>query len=141
MISPAKFLLLSLLLCILNATVTFITPKKTTFPDNKLNYSYANFGVVHYGKKQNFVLVFLNESLCNTTKTKHFTKPTYVAIQANLSQCSYTVRAITAQNLGAKGIIFGSPDTKYYDQGVVLADDGNGRKVHITSLFVSPEDM
>ena len=108
MISAKYFVIICLLFLSLDATVTFTQPKKTTFPDNKLNYSYANFGVVHYGKKQNYALVFLNESLCNTTKTKHFTKPTYVAIQGNLSSCSYTIKAITAQNLGAKGIIFGS---------------------------------
>lgn len=64
------------------------------------------------------------------------TKPTYLLIDATLGTCSYTKQAINAQYLGAQGIIFGSEIVSSYDK-VVLANDGNGRKVHISTLFVN----
>ena len=38
--------------------------------------------------------------------------------------------------MGAKGIIFVSDTVKYNDK-IVQADDGNGRKVKISVLFIS----
>lgn len=57
-------------------------------------------------------------------------------VDASLGTCSYTKQAINAQYLGAKGIIFGSEIVQSYDK-IVLADDGNGRKVYISTLFTN----
>lgn len=54
-----------------------------------------------------------------------------------METCSFTKRALIAQNKGAKGIIIA---TRQYDgvKGNVLqGDDGNGKKVHISVLFIS----
>jgi hypothetical protein len=64
------------------------------------------------------------------------TKPSYLLIDSTLGTCSYTKQAINAQYLGAKGIIFASEIVGEFDK-VVLADDGNGRKVHISTLFIN----
>lgn len=47
---------------------------------------------------------------------------------------------MTAEKLGAKGIIFGTDEVKYFDD-VVLGDDGHGKNVHIPTLFVSVHDF
>lgn len=60
-------------------------------------------------------------------------------MNGNRGTCSYPARALKAQELGARGIIYGSSDINYALSGrVVLSDDGHGRKVHIASLFISP---
>lgn len=53
------------------------------------------------------------------------------------SSCSFTKRAVNAQIIGAKGIIMGSQYVDNFQHDVVAADDGNGRKVHITALFTN----
>lgn len=60
MIKIQYLLLISLLFITINTTVSIIQPRKTDFKDNKLNYSYANFGVVHYGKTQTYSLYITN---------------------------------------------------------------------------------
>ena len=55
--------------------------------------------------------------------------------------CSFPKKALKAQELGAQGIIFGSSETDYAIEGVVLADDGYGRKVKIPALFITSADM
>ncbi len=59
-------------------------------------------------------------------------------VDTSLGTCSYTTEAINAQELGAKGVVFVSDIVNYYDK-VVQVDDGNGRKVHITVLFVNTQ--
>ncbi len=119
-------------------TVIITSPLLTPFADNKLNYSYANFGQVPYGKSISYDLVYVDNNLCkNITELKHFQKPTYVVINAsNTFECSFTTRAFNAQLIGAKGVIFGSNVATFATGGVVLADDGNGRTIHITCLFI-----
>ena len=103
---------------------------------------YGNFGEIHYGKTDNYALRYVSESLCPNQKTelKHFKKPTYVLVRGNLTQCSFPLKAMTAEKLGAKGIIFGTDEVKYFDD-VVLGDDGHGKNVHIPTLFVSVLDF
>ncbi len=60
MIKLKYILLISVLLFTIQATISIIQPRKTDFKDNNLNYSYANFGVVHYGKTQNYALFITN---------------------------------------------------------------------------------
>jgi hypothetical protein len=67
---------------------------------------------------------------------KQFTDPTYLLVDTTLGTCSYTTEAINAQELGVKGIVFVSDIVNYYGK-VVLVEDGNGRKVHITVLFIN----
>ena len=55
--------------------------------------------------------------------------------------CSFPIKALKAEALGAQGILFGSLETEYSIEGVVLSDDGNGRKVKIPALFITPSDM
>lgn len=59
-------------------------------------------------------------------------------IDASLGTCSFTTVAINAQELGAKGVVFVSDIANYYDK-IVQVDDGNGRKVHITVLFINTQ--
>jgi len=40
--------------------------------------------------------------------------------------------------MGAKGVVFVSDMVNYYNK-IVQVDDGNGRKVHITVLFVNTQ--
>ena len=130
------------ILCIVGSqsTVLIISPKKTPFSDNHLPYLYANFGVVNYGKSQDFNVVILDSTLCVVKNLTKFKTPTYIVAKGNFSECSYPDHAIYAQNLGAKGIIFASEETQYYED-IVWADDGKGQKVHITCLFITIEDM
>lgn len=119
-----------------HSTVLIISPKKTPFSNNYLPYLYANFGVVNYGKSQDFNVVVLNSTLCSVENMSKFKTPTYIVAEGNYTECSYPDQAINAQSLGAKGIIYGSEETKYYDD-IVWADDGKGQKVHITCLFIT----
>ena len=42
-----------------------------------------------------------------------------------------------AQQMGARGVMFTSEWVEYEEGQVVLADDGNGRRVHIPVLFIA----
>ena len=46
---------------------------------------------------------------------------------------------MTAQAIGAKGIIIASSNVQYAKGNVIESDDGNGKKVHITCLFSTYE--
>ena len=60
---------------------------------------------------------------------------------SNIDTCSVTKRALSAQFLGAKGIIIASPTVDYAKGNVIESDDGNGKKVHITCLFITNESF
>lgn len=67
-------------------------------------------------------------------------KPTYVVILTNYHEtCSLTKRAEVAQLIGAKGIIIAADIVNYAKENVIEADDGNGKKVHITCLFITTD--
>ncbi len=51
--------------------------------------------------------------------------------------CSYTKRALNAQAKGASGVIIATQSYEYTAGSVFQGDDGNGKKVHITTLFIS----
>jgi hypothetical protein len=126
--------------CVALATSTIVitNPLQTNFTNNELPYKYGNFGEIPYGKTQSVELFITEKSLCNNDDLDHFTKPTYVVIKATIQQtCSYTKRAILAQSKGAKGIIIATQGYEYTEGNVYLGDDGNGRKVHITSIFIN----
>ena len=53
------------------------------------------------------------------------------------SSCTYTKKALNAQAIGAKGILISSSIADYNEGAVIQTDDGNGRKVHITCLFIN----
>jgi len=73
---------------------------------------------------------------------QHFSKPTYLVIKTTfLYSCAYTKRALTAQSLGAKGIVFATPSADYAQGNVIEADDGNGKKVHIAVLFITNDSF
>ena len=44
-----------------------------------------------------------------------------------------------AQLIGAKGIIIAASSVDYAKDNVLEADDGNGKKVHITCLFITTD--
>ena len=99
---------------------------------------YGNFGEITYGKTLSFDLLVLDKGLCSSDDIDHLTKPTYIVVQQTIQDtCSYTKRAINAQGKGAKGIIIATQSYDYAQGNVFLGDDGNGRKVHIASLFIS----
>ena len=61
-----------------------------------------------------------------------------MVVRVNIGQtCSETKRALYAQSKGAKGIIFASRSYESYSGKIVLGNDGNGRKVHITPIYVN----
>jgi hypothetical protein len=100
---------------------------------------YGNFGEIPYGKTLTYDLSILSIGLCgNGSEIEHFTKPTYVVIKTNIQEtCSYTKRALNAQERGAKGIIIATQGYDYAHGNVFQGDDGNGKKVHIAALFIS----
>jgi hypothetical protein len=55
--------------------------------------------------------------------------------------CSFTKRALAAQSIGAKGIIIASSSASYAKGNVIESDDGNGKKVHITCLFITNDSF
>jgi fido (protein-threonine AMPylation protein) len=69
-------------------------------------------------------------------EVKHLVDPTYIIVDASLGTCAFTTQAINAQTLGAKGVVFVNDIVNYYGK-VVQVDDGNGRKVHISVLFIN----
>ena len=138
--SPMIYALVFLSLVPLCVTTMLITsPAKTLFPNSTIPYSYANFGFIPYGKTLSFVLQPYTKDLCNSlTEVDHLLEPTYLLVDVSQGACSYTKMAINAQGLGAKGVVFVSDMVNYYGR-VVQVDDGNGRKVHISVLFVGTE--
>lgn len=100
---------------------------------------YGNFGEIPYGKTITCDLAILNSSLCgDPNQIEHFTKPTYVVIKTTIQEtCSYTKRALNAQVRGAKGIIIATQAYDYATGNIFKGDDGNGKKVHISVLFIS----
>jgi hypothetical protein len=99
---------------------------------------YGNFGDIPYGKTISVDLFITDKALCDQEDLEHFSQPIYVVIKTTLQQtCSYTKRALNAQAKGAKGIIIATQSYDYADGNVFLGDDGNGRKVHITAIFIS----
>ena len=104
---------------------------------------YTNFGLIHYNKPMSYELFVTQLTLCEedvTEKIQHFKKPTFIVV-SDKGSCSFPLKALKAEELGAQGIIFGSLETDYSIEGVVMADDGNGRKVRIPALFITPTDM
>lgn len=135
-----------LLMCCLGGawgTLVITTPLVTDFPDNTVDYFYANFGEIPYGKTLSFDLLLLSDSLCTLPPTlDHLQRPTYLAIKTNsIETCSYTKRALIAQSVGAKGLIVASPKADYAKGTVIESDDGNGKKVHITCLHITNESF
>jgi len=61
-----------------------------------------------------------------------------LVVDASKGTCSYTTQAINAQILGVKGVVFVSDMVNYYGK-VVQVDDGNGKKIHISVLFISTQ--
>ena len=45
-------------------TLIITTPLVTDFKDNTIDYYYANFGEIPYGKTMSYDVVVLNSSLC-----------------------------------------------------------------------------
>jgi predicted SpoU family rRNA methylase len=73
---------------------------------------------------------------------EHLQKPTYIVIRTNsIETCSYTKRALTAQAIGAKGIVIASSKADYAKGSVIESDDGNGKKVHITCLHITSKSF
>jgi hypothetical protein len=131
------------LLSVALSTLVITSPLVTDFPDNTIDYFYANFGEIPYGKTSSFDLIILDVSLCgNIENLDHLQKPTYIAIKTNsIDVCSYTKRALNAQLIGAKGIIIASPKADYAKGNVIESDDGNGKKVHISCLHITNDSF
>jgi hypothetical protein len=131
--------IISLVLFVLtltDCTLLITSPAITSFPNSTIPYSYANFGFIPYGKTLSLLLQPYTKNLCSSlTEMDHLTEPTYLLVDASQGACSYTKMAINAQGLGAKGVVFVSEMVNYYGK-VVQVDDGNGRKVHISVLFI-----
>lgn len=141
MARTTHLLVLSLLLAYVHTTILVTQPAVTNFPENKINYYFANFGVIHYNKPMTFSIFYTNNSLCNETDDppfKPFTVPTFMVV--NEGSCSYPKKALKAQNLGAQGIIFSSREVDYSEGNVIISDDGTGKKIKIVALFISPID-
>jgi hypothetical protein len=85
----------------------------------------------------------LDISLCGApADLEHLQKPTYIVIRTNsIETCSYTKRALTAQAIGAKGIVIASSKADYAKGSVIESDDGNGKKVHITCLHITSKSF
>jgi hypothetical protein len=131
------------LLSVALSTLVITSPLVTDFPDNTIDYFYANFGEIPYGKTLSFDLIIFDVSLCgNIENLDHLQKPTYIAIKTNsIDVCSYTKRALNAQLIGAKGIIIASPKADYAKGNVIESDDGNGKKVHISCLHITNDSF
>ncbi len=61
--------IITLIACITITLTTLVitTPLVTTFPDNNIDYYYANFGEIPYGKTLSFDVVVLDQSLCDNS--------------------------------------------------------------------------
>jgi len=131
------------LLSLTLSTLVITSPLVTDFPNNTVDYFYANFGEIPYGKTLSFDVLLLNDSLCRTPENlEHLQKPTYIAIKTNsIEVCSYTKRTLIAQSVGAKGIIIASPKADYAKGSVLESDDGNGKKVHISCLHITNDSF
>ena len=124
----------------LRGNIVISSPMITDFTDNSIDYFYANFGEISYGKTLTLDLLLFNDSFCDTSlEFEHLQKPTYIVIRATTIQgCSYTKRALFAQSMGAKGIIIATDISLSQKGNVIHADDGNGKKVHISCFFITP---
>ena len=79
----AKIFFICLLVIYAQNTVIITQPAVTNFPENKIEYYFANFGVIHYNKPMTFSIFYTNSSLCNETEEppfKPFTVPTYMVV-------------------------------------------------------------
>lgn len=103
------------------STLVIKSPLVTDFPNNTIDYFYANFGEIPYGKTLSFDLLVLDNSLCQpVTELDHLQKPTYLVIKTNsFDSCSYTKRALTAQAIGAKGLLVASAKADYAKTNVI----------------------
>jgi hypothetical protein len=138
-----KFLVLLGYICTAWSTLVITTPLVTDFPNSTIDYFYANFGEIPYGKTMSFDVVVTNDSFCGTpADLELLQKPTYIVVKTNTHEtCSFTKRALTAQAIGAKGIIIASPRAEYAKGNIIESDDGNGKKVHITCLHITNESF
>ncbi len=80
-----KIVLLSMiLLSIVQCTIIITQPALNNFPNNQVEYWFANFGAIHYNKPMSFSLFPTNSTLCGTDADKDkenikpFTTPTYI---------------------------------------------------------------
>jgi hypothetical protein len=134
-----RFITLLVAVALARGSLIVTSPLVTDFPNNSIPYFYANFGEVSYGKTLSFDLQLMESGLCE--KPEHYEKPkkpTFLVIRTNYHEaCSLTKRAEVAQLIGAKGLIIATPTADYAQGNVIEADDGNGKKVHITCLFIT----
>lgn len=130
---------------VVQSTIIVTSPLVTDFDNNTINYFYANFGEVPYGKSLTYELIVLDHGLCgDPNDMEKLTKPTYVVISVKSGEhCSYTKRAEVAQRIGAKGIIIADGSQAYPEEAgkAIEADDGNGKKIHIVCLFITPQSF
>lgn len=56
----SKLLTITLLLIISNSTILITQPAVTGFPNNQINYWFANFGTIHYNKAMSFSIMATN---------------------------------------------------------------------------------
>lgn len=55
---------LILMIGLAHSTIIITSPLVTDFDNNTLNYFYANFGEVPYGKSLNYEIIVLDDGLC-----------------------------------------------------------------------------
>jgi hypothetical protein len=116
-----RIILLATCFALCCSTLVITTPLITDFANNTIDYYYANFGEVPYGKTLSFDIAVFDASLCgNPNDLDHLQKPTYIVINTNSNEpCSFTKRALVAQAIGAKGIVIASNKVNYQKGNVI----------------------
>lgn len=59
---------LFLVYSVVYSTIVVTQPANNPFEHNEINYWYANFGEIHYGKPAVYKLIVLNQGFCNSTE-------------------------------------------------------------------------
>lgn len=110
--------------------------------------SYANFGMIPYGKtivgkihydpEDETVCTELDEAVYNrTVGTEDRVTPFYMARRG---ECSFVQKIRTMENLGiAVGIVVDNNQSENVDD-VLMSDDGTGGGIRIPSMLISQKD-
>ena len=114
------------------------TPIINELANNEIPYTLANFGEIHYGTVLKGTLARSNESpdLCSPISPLNNSN---TILLVKRGTCSFVKKVLNGQKAGAKMVIV-SDNIVEDSAHITMVDDGNGRLVHIPSVFISEQN-
>ena len=122
--------------CSVLSLLKITSPIVNNLTNNEIPYTMGNFGDIPHENttlKGNLKMDHTQIDLCSPISNL---KDNNVVLLAQRGKCSFVRKVLNGQNAGAMMVIIADniiEDSEHF----VMADDGNGRSVHIPSIFIN----